>query len=216
MAQATFSSLMIFLHFFFIIIFILQISPTCYWLYEVNGLLMNFFSVFSCLFVFLNKEIDAKAGGGQPITIGVMVRQLLTKLDWYDTLFPRIPVPIQMSIDSKLVAKFPAVRQPERHEPVASRENRGDWRREENAVGVVRSRDCDRREEREERKLPRVRSRSRERSRDRRRDRGDTRDRDREQRNRRDRERDRGQRDRYRGQRERSRSRDRKRRDDRR
>jgi len=162
------------------------------------------------------EEIDAKAGGGQPITIGVMVRQLLTKLDWYDTLFPRIPVPIQMSIDSKLVAKFPAVRQPERHEPVASRENRGDWRREENAVGVVRSRDCDRREEREERKLPRVRSRSRERSRDRRRDRGDTRDRDREQRNRRDRERDRGQRDRYRGQRERSRSRDRKRRDDRR
>ena len=30
------------------------------------------------------------------MTIGVMVRQLLTKLDWYDTLFPRIPVPIQV------------------------------------------------------------------------------------------------------------------------
>lgn len=28
--------------------------------------------------------------------IGQMVRQLLTKLDWYDTLFPRIPVPIQV------------------------------------------------------------------------------------------------------------------------
>lgn len=115
MAQATFSSLMIFLHFFFIIIFILQISPTCYWLYEVNGLLMNFFSVFSCLFVFLNKEIDAKAGGGQPITIGVMVRQLLTKLDWYDTLFPRIPVPIQVAsifirllflLNSRLLSNF--------------------------------------------------------------------------------------------------------------
>jgi len=164
------------------------------------------------------EEIDAKAGGGQPITIGVMVRQLLTKLDWYDTLFPRIPVPIQMSIDSKLAAKFPAVRQVERHEPVANRENR-DWRREENAISAVRSRDSDRREEREQRKPPRARSRSRSRSRDRRADRGEFRDRsdrDREQRNNRDRERDRGQRDRNRGQRERSRSRDRKRRDDRR
>lgn len=30
------------------------------------------------------------------MTIGTMVRQLLTKLDWYDSLFPRIPVPIQV------------------------------------------------------------------------------------------------------------------------
>ena len=50
-------------------------------------------------FSLLIQEIDAKAGGGQPITIGVMVRQLLTKLDWYDTLFPRIPVPIQVRIN---------------------------------------------------------------------------------------------------------------------
>lgn len=44
----------------------------------------------------LMQEIDPKAGGGHPMTIGTMVRQLLTKLDWYDSLFPRIPVPIQV------------------------------------------------------------------------------------------------------------------------
>ena len=51
---------------------------------------------FVSFFLFPPKEIDVKAGGGQLITIGMMVRQLLTKLDWYDTIFPRIPVPIQV------------------------------------------------------------------------------------------------------------------------
>ena len=50
----------------------------------------------NCLSLFLFQEIDPKAGGGHPMTIGTMVRQLLTKLDWYDSLFPRIPVPIQV------------------------------------------------------------------------------------------------------------------------
>lgn len=36
------------------------------------------------------------------MTIGQMVRQYLTKLDWFSTLFPRIPVPIQKQIESKL------------------------------------------------------------------------------------------------------------------
>lgn len=48
------------------------------------------------------EEIDVKAGGGQSITIGLMCRQFLTKLDWFSTLFPRIPVPIQKQIQSKL------------------------------------------------------------------------------------------------------------------
>uniref|UniRef100_A0A182NVL4 Pre-mRNA-splicing factor 38 n=1 Tax=Anopheles dirus TaxID=7168 RepID=A0A182NVL4_9DIPT len=48
------------------------------------------------------EEIDVKAGGGQIMTIGQMIRQWLTKLDWFSTLFPRIPVPIQKQIDSKL------------------------------------------------------------------------------------------------------------------
>ncbi|XP_035909902.1 pre-mRNA-splicing factor 38B [Anopheles stephensi] len=48
------------------------------------------------------EEIDVKAGGGQIMTIGQMIRQWLTKLDWFSTLFPRIPVPIQKQIDAKL------------------------------------------------------------------------------------------------------------------
>lgn len=48
------------------------------------------------------EEIDVKAGGGQNITIGLMCRQFLTKLDWFSTLFPRIPVPVQKQIEQKL------------------------------------------------------------------------------------------------------------------
>lgn len=53
---------------------------------------------------FLEDEevIDPKAGGGQPMTIGQMCRHMLTKLDWFSTLFPRVPVPIQKDIESKL------------------------------------------------------------------------------------------------------------------
>lgn len=50
------------------------------------------------------EEIDPKAGGGAPMTIGEMVRYLLTKLDWFSTLFPRIPIPIQKEIEEKLRA----------------------------------------------------------------------------------------------------------------
>ncbi|BFZ05992.1 hypothetical protein BsWGS_09031 [Bradybaena similaris] len=52
---------------------------------------------------FLNdEELDVKAGGGHVMTIGEMLRQWLVKLEWYSTLFPRIPVPIQKDIDVKL------------------------------------------------------------------------------------------------------------------
>lgn len=42
--------------------------------------------------------IDVKAGGGKEITIGEMVKQFLNKLEWFDTRFPRIPVPVQKEI----------------------------------------------------------------------------------------------------------------------
>lgn len=35
--------------------------------------------------------IDVKAGGGKEISIGEMVKQFLTRLDWFDTRWPRIP-----------------------------------------------------------------------------------------------------------------------------
>ncbi|CAG9839840.1 unnamed protein product [Diabrotica balteata] len=48
------------------------------------------------------EELDVKAGGGQNMTMGLMLRQWLVKLDWFSTLFPRIPVPIQQKIQKHL------------------------------------------------------------------------------------------------------------------
>jgi len=43
------------------------------------------------------------------ITIGEMLRQWLVKLEWYSTLFPRIPVPVQKDIDIKMKARIAAL-----------------------------------------------------------------------------------------------------------
>ncbi|ELT91290.1 hypothetical protein CAPTEDRAFT_220262 [Capitella teleta] len=48
------------------------------------------------------EEIDVRAGGGHVITIGEMCRLFMTKLEWYSTLFPRVPVPIQKSIENHI------------------------------------------------------------------------------------------------------------------
>ncbi|XP_038064072.1 pre-mRNA-splicing factor 38B-like [Patiria miniata] len=48
------------------------------------------------------EEIDCKAGSGSVMTIGEMVRSFLTKLEWFSTLFPRIPVPIMKDLEVKL------------------------------------------------------------------------------------------------------------------
>ena len=39
------------------------------------------------------------------MTIGEVATHYLTKLEWYSTLFPRIPVPIQKQIEQNLLAK---------------------------------------------------------------------------------------------------------------
>lgn len=51
------------------------------------------------------EEIDVKAGGGHSMTIGEMIRHWFTKLEWYCTLFPRIPVPTQKDLGEKLKAR---------------------------------------------------------------------------------------------------------------
>jgi len=51
------------------------------------------------------QEVDVKAGGGHVMMIGEVSSHFLTKLDWYSTLFPRIPVPIQKQIEQNLLAK---------------------------------------------------------------------------------------------------------------
>jgi pre-mRNA-splicing factor 38B len=52
------------------------------------------------------EEIDVKAGGGCKMTIGQMLKSWLIRLEWFDTLFPRIPVPIQNDINARLREKF--------------------------------------------------------------------------------------------------------------
>ncbi|XP_068232802.1 pre-mRNA-splicing factor 38B-like isoform X2 [Palaemon carinicauda] len=52
------------------------------------------------------EDIDVRAGGGQTTTVGQMVRHMLSKLDWYSTLFPRIPVPIQKDLEKKLADRL--------------------------------------------------------------------------------------------------------------
>ncbi|KAH8854307.1 Pre-mRNA-splicing factor 38B [Schistosoma japonicum] len=48
------------------------------------------------------EELDVKAGGGCIMTIGNMLEHWLTKLDWFSTLFPRIPVPVQKKLEEKM------------------------------------------------------------------------------------------------------------------
>ncbi|KAI1882906.1 hypothetical protein AGOR_G00239720 [Albula goreensis] len=51
------------------------------------------------------EELDVKAGGGCVMTIGEMLRSFLTKLEWFSTLFPRIPVPVQKAIDQQMKSR---------------------------------------------------------------------------------------------------------------
>ncbi len=44
------------------------------------------------------EELDVRAGGGMTMKVGQMLRHWLIRLEWFDTLFPRIPVPIQSDI----------------------------------------------------------------------------------------------------------------------
>uniref|UniRef100_A0A493U030 Pre-mRNA-splicing factor 38B n=1 Tax=Anas platyrhynchos platyrhynchos TaxID=8840 RepID=A0A493U030_ANAPP len=51
------------------------------------------------------EDLDVKAGGGCVMTIGEMLRSFLTKLEWFSTLFPRIPVPVQKTIDQQIKSR---------------------------------------------------------------------------------------------------------------
>jgi len=123
------------------------------------------------------EEIDVKAGGGNILCIGEMLRQFMQKLDWYFALFPRIPVPIQKQIEAKLKEVGPfkknGVEDPYQwraEERAAKFGEKADANYGESSRGTSRG-DDDRRD--------RKRSRSRERRRSRSRDRGSRRSPDR-------------------------------------
>lgn len=54
--------------------------------------------VFGCAF----QEIELRAGGGLCVSIGEMCHMLLTRQDWFGTMFPRLPVNVQKTIEEKL------------------------------------------------------------------------------------------------------------------
>lgn len=130
------------------------------------------------------EDLDVKAGGGQVMTIGEMCRHLLTKLDWFSTLFPRVPVPIQKDIESRLKKRDAEKQEQLRNERGIEE---GEVEEEEEEVEEKketkkRSRDRSREKSKERRKKSRSRSRDRHRrrhSRSRSRDRHDRRHRDR-------------------------------------
>uniref|UniRef100_A0A915BYW9 Pre-mRNA-splicing factor 38 n=1 Tax=Parascaris univalens TaxID=6257 RepID=A0A915BYW9_PARUN len=109
------------------------------------------------------EQIDPRSGGGDVMTMAQVVKMMLTKLDWYGTLFPRIPVPIQKEIELKFRDRAKADYDRER----------GERERDEHD----RDRDRDRRRSRS-RTPDRDRARERVRERDRDRDRERERDRD--------------------------------------
>lgn len=122
------------------------------------------------------QELDVKAGGGQTMKIGMMLRQWLVKLEWFSTLFPRIPVPIQQKINSQMQERFPA---PVHNVTTTSQQSQDTYERNPRGAG-----EWERPPERErDREVKRERDYGRDRERDRDRDRSwdqrDFRDRDR-------------------------------------
>lgn len=61
-------------------------------------------NILSCFFLSLLfwQEIDLKAGSGYSVKIGEVCRMMLSKLDWFGTLFPRLPVNTQKNLEAKL------------------------------------------------------------------------------------------------------------------
>lgn len=81
----------------------------------------------------------------QTMTIGQMLHHWLTKLDWFSTLFPRIPVPIQKQIETKInnycrQHNVTFVTQTVTQAPAAEVEKRNEWR-ENKRAGQDRSRE---------------------------------------------------------------------------
>jgi len=120
------------------------------------------------------EEIDIKAGGGKPMTIGEMCKLMLTRLEWFDTRFPRINVNVEKEIRQKLEERSAQERQNQNRKAPNYEENQAGGR--ESKGREVESRESRATESREKEKR-RERSGSRERkrsgSRDRKKERSD-------------------------------------------
>jgi len=114
------------------------------------------------------EEIDVKAGGGKSMTIGEMCRLMLTRLEWFDTRFPRIAVNVEKHIRGQLEERAAS----QRHYQGMANQQQAQFQREEpKAVEVDKEREKGGFSVRRERSRSRSENRrhSRDRSRDRKR-----------------------------------------------
>jgi len=121
------------------------------------------------------EEIDVKAGGGKSMTIGEMCRLMLTRLEWFDTRFPRIAVNVEKHIRSMLEERAAS----QRHYQGMANQQAAQFQREE-----PKALEVDKDKEREKGGFSVRRERSRSRSDDRRHSRDRSRDRKRSERER--------------------------------
>lgn len=170
------------------------------------------------------EEIDVKAGGGKSMPMGEMIKLMITRLEWFETRFPRIAVNHEKIIREKLDERNALARQNQQNHQTQAATNSQNYseekEREEERKTAERSRsrsrsrskksrNRDRERERERsREKKRTKSRSRSRSRERKK-KSHKRDRSREKYSRdRDRSRDRHHRDRKDDRRDRDRDKD--------
>jgi len=150
------------------------------------------------------EEIDIKAGGGKPMSIGELCKTLLTRLEWFDTRFPRIAVNYekiirdQLDARAKEVAKYQGNRPDyQQQQKFGGEEKQKTEVRETGKESRSKSRDTkskdrksrDRSRSRDRKKKDRSRDRSR--SKDRKKDRSRSRDRKKDRSRSRDRKKDR-------------------------
>jgi len=84
------------------------------------------------------EEIDVKAGGGKSMTIGEMCRLMLTRLEWFDTRFPRIAVNIEKIIRGQLEERAASNRQYQGLASAGQGQQQQQFRKEEPKTEVVK------------------------------------------------------------------------------
>merc|ERR1719433_2444012 len=121
------------------------------------------------------EEIDVKAGGGKPMTMGEMIKLMLTRLEWFETRFPRIAVNHEKIIRDKLDERAATARLNHATETAANNSQQVDYEkgkeRKEKSYSRSRTRSKSRSRKSRDRRKSRSRSRDRRKSRSRSRDR---------------------------------------------
>lgn len=130
---------------------------------------------------YLEDEEEVEVKAGVTMTIGELCRHMITKMDWYTTMFPRIPIPVQKELEKQLheydrnmkKSKVAHLEDGELEDEHDGRKLSRDHKASRNPKrSRSRSRDDKYRDRRDERRSEKYRrSRSRSRSRDRRRSR---------------------------------------------